>query len=81
MADPSVEIHLFAAARAAVSASVLNLPAGTLFTILDRIESDYPAFTAVRPRCSYLIDGVSAHGDIDIASGSRVDVLPPFAGG
>ncbi len=81
MADTGVEIHLFAAARAAVSASVLYLPAGSLSTILDRIESEHPKFTAVRPRCSYLVDGVSPHGDVDIASGSRVDVLPPFAGG
>ncbi len=81
MAATTVEIHLFAAARAAVSASVLSMPAGSLSAILNQIESEHPAFTAVRPRCSYLIDGVSAHGDVDIASGSRVDVLPPFAGG
>jgi molybdopterin converting factor small subunit len=50
--------------------------------ILDGIEQDHPGFAAVRPRCSYLVDEVAVHGqDVQVAGGSRVDVLPPFAGG
>ncbi len=81
MAADTVEIHLFAAARAAVGASTLTAESASLSTILDRICTQHPAFTAVRPRCSYLLDGVTIHGDVDVPSGSRVDVLPPFAGG
>jgi len=81
MADDIVEIHLFAAARAAVGAPVVTSQSGALSAILDRVTVDHPAFAGVRPRCSYLIDGITAHGDPDVPSGSRVDVLPPFAGG
>jgi len=81
MGTGTVEIHLFAAARAAVGASMMVAESGVLSAILDGISADHPAFEAVRPRCSYLLDGTTVHGDVDVPSGSRVDVLPPFAGG
>jgi len=84
MTSDMVEIHLFAAARAAVGQSMLTVEAGTLAEILDRIETGAPAFTRVRSQCSYLIDGTASHDDparVDIAGGMRLDVLPPFAGG
>jgi sulfur-carrier protein len=82
MGVPTVEIHLFAAARAAVGASSVSSQPGPLSRILDRLVQEHPAFAAVRPRCSYLIDGTTAHDpDIDVPAGSRIDVLPPFAGG
>jgi sulfur-carrier protein len=81
MAEGSIEIHLFAAARAAVGSSVVTAEPGQLSAILDRLTEATPAFAGVRPRCSYLVDGVAAHGDADVPPGSRVDVLPPFAGG
>jgi molybdopterin converting factor small subunit len=81
MGQDIVEIHLFAAARAAVGEAMLTAKSGVLSTILDDISTDHPAFAAVRPRCSYLLDGTTVHGDVDVPSGSRVDVLPPFAGG
>ncbi|MCX6433191.1 MAG: MoaD/ThiS family protein [Actinobacteria bacterium] len=77
----NVEIHLFAAARAAVGMTVVPAAAGRLSTILDRLAVEFPNFATVRPQCSYLVDGVSAQGETDVPSGSRVDVLPPFAGG
>ncbi len=78
----TVEVHLFAAARAAVGSSVVMAQPGSLARILDGLETDHPAFAAVRPRCSYLVDEVSVHAEgIDVPAGSRVDVLPPFAGG
>jgi molybdopterin synthase sulfur carrier subunit len=79
-----VEVHLFAAARAAVGQSVLTADAGTLASILTDLEAAHPAFVRVRPQCSYLVDGVSVHGDpmiVEVPFGSRLDVLPPFAGG
>ena len=79
---PAVEIHLFAAARAAVGRPAVTAPPGPLSGILDLLERDHPAFAAVRPRCSYLVDGTTVHDpDVDVPSGSQVDVLPPFAGG
>jgi molybdopterin converting factor small subunit len=77
-----VEIHLFAAARAAVGASIVAAVPGSLGAILDGLALEHPAFATVRPRCSYRVDGTAVHGeDVDVAPGSRVDVLPPFAGG
>jgi molybdopterin converting factor small subunit len=84
MESGEVRVHFFAAARAAVGAHELSMPCGSLSGILDRIEHEYPEFAAVRPRCSYLVEGVAVHGDlteIRIDPGVRVDVLPPFAGG
>jgi sulfur-carrier protein len=77
-----VEVRLFAAARAAVGRSTWMTHPDSLSAILDTLELEHPAFAAVRPRCSYLVDGVAVHGEtVDLADGSSVDVLPPFAGG
>jgi len=77
-----VEIHLFAAARAAVGSAVVTGDPGPLGGILDTIEQEHPGFAAVRPRCSYLVDEVAVHDQgVAVSAGSRVDVLPPFAGG
>ena len=78
----SVEVHLFAAARAAVGESVVSVQPGTLGSVLDELCTRFPAFVAVRPRCSFLLDETSCTDhQATINAGSRVDVLPPFAGG
>jgi molybdopterin synthase sulfur carrier subunit len=59
----------------------LSAPAGNVSEILDGIEAAHPAFAAVRPRCSCLLDGTAVHDDVTVSAGSRLDVLPPFAGG
>lgn len=78
----TVEVHLFAAARAAVGESMVTAEPGTLASILDDVTRRYPDFARVRPQCSFLVDEVSCSDQAaEIASGARVDVLPPFAGG
>jgi molybdopterin converting factor small subunit len=84
MESGEVSVHFFAAARAAVGANELAMSCGSLSGILDRVADEHPEFAEVRPRCSYLVDGVAVHGDltaIRLDPGVRVDVLPPFAGG
>jgi len=79
-----VDVHLFAAARAAVGSPHVQVAPGTLVTVCAELDARYPDFAAVRPRCSFLLNEVAVHGDpatIEIPAGSRVDVLPPFAGG
>ena len=76
-----VQVHLFAAARAAVGAPVLEAAPGSLSSILANIEQAHPAFAGVRARCSFLLDGEAVHGDPQVPGGGRIDVLPPFAGG
>jgi len=84
MSAGGINVHLFAAARAAVGAHEVSIPSDSLSGVLDRLVADYPDFAAVRPRCSYLVDGIAVHGDpaeIQLEAGARLDVLPPFAGG
>jgi sulfur-carrier protein len=83
-AENHVEVHFFAAARAAVGATSLQVGGQTLAEICDAIEMDHPSFAKVRPQCSYLVDATAVHGDptqVTVPSGARIDVLPPFAGG
>lgn len=77
----SVEVHLFAAARAAVGAAQVTMTPGRLSALLEGLAEQHPRFAAVRPQCSFLLDGEAVHGDPDVPAGSRIDVLPPFAGG
>ena len=80
--SPALEVHLFAAARAAVGESVVTVQPGTLGSVLDELGTRFPAFVAVRPRCSFLLDEISCTDSATmINAGSRLDVLPPFAGG
>jgi molybdopterin converting factor small subunit len=77
-----VQVHLFAAARAAVGASSITVQPGTLSSVLDEVSERFPAFARVRPQCSFLLDEVScSDSSAVIDAGSRLDVLPPFAGG
>ncbi|MFZ4496979.1 MAG: MoaD/ThiS family protein [Candidatus Nanopelagicales bacterium] len=80
----TVEVHLFAAARSAVGQGSVIASGKTLAAVVESLIGDYPGFAAVAPRCSYLVDGLAIHGDLDLVNlvdASRVDVLPPFAGG
>ncbi len=79
-----VQVHLFAAARAAVGSPVVEVTPGSLAAICAELDARYPDFVAVRSRCSFLVDEVAVHGEpsgIVIPPGARLDVLPPFAGG
>jgi len=78
----AVEVHLFAAARAAAGVSLVIVQPGTLREVLGQATKQCPGLAEVLPRCSYLVDEISAKADdLPVAPGSRVDVLPPFAGG
>ncbi len=77
-----VQVHLWAAARAAVGQSMITVKPGTLASVLDEVSDRYPAFAPVRPQCSFLLDEVSCCDPVaTVSAGSRIDVLPPFAGG
>lgn len=78
-----VEVHLFAAARAAAEgADVLRVPQGTLAEVLAAATGQAPGLASVLPRCSVLVDGTAGHDEgLPVPAGARVDVLPPFAGG
>ncbi|MBD8029934.1 MoaD/ThiS family protein [Corynebacterium gallinarum] len=85
-----MEIHYFAAARAArgVDREGVDKQEGTLGDLLADLGREHTDTTAagmtlaqVFDRCTFLIDGRSAQPDTTLVGASRVDVLPPFAGG
>jgi molybdopterin converting factor small subunit len=77
-----IEVHLFAAARAAAGADVLVVRGSTLGEVLAAAVAQAPGLGPVLERCSVLVDGIAAHEvDVSVPAGARVDVLPPFAGG
>ncbi len=80
----TVEVQLYAAARAAAGAERLEVRAGSLGEVLEQLLVAAPGLASVLPRCSYLVDEIAARpSDLEraIPPGSRLDVLPPFAGG
>lgn len=88
----TIEVHYFAAARAAagVAHELIDAPA-TLAELMEQLASAHTGTTdagmnlgEIFPRCSFLIDGTTSTGDpaeVRLDGVRRVDVLPPFAGG
>ena len=79
-----VTVRFFAAARQAAGAPEAACAPGTLESLGRELVERFPELDLVLPRCSYLVNGVAAHGDLDavtIQDADEVDVLPPFAGG
>jgi molybdopterin synthase sulfur carrier subunit len=82
--DDQVTVRFYAGARAASGCDQVTVAPGSLEKVIEDLHSVFPALTRVTPLCSYLVDGVTAKRRDDgpfIGAGSRVDVLPPFAGG
>jgi molybdopterin synthase sulfur carrier subunit len=78
-----VQVRYFAGARAAAGVSEESADASTLRELVDELgERHGDRLTVVLRACSFLLDGVAAHGPHDSLAGvGTIDVLPPFAGG
>jgi sulfur-carrier protein len=82
--DDQVTVRFFAAARAAAGCDEATVVPGPLGQVIEGLHATFPALAAVTPRCSFLVDGLPStrhEGGPLVGAGSRVDVLPPFAGG
>jgi molybdopterin converting factor small subunit len=77
----SVQVRLFAVARAKAGTELISCEPGSLASIIESLKA-HGELANVLPQCSYLVDGL-APSDINqnISAGSTVDVLPRFAGG
>ncbi|PQM74146.1 MoaD/ThiS family protein [Corynebacterium sp. J010B-136] len=87
-----VDVHFFAAARDAAGCTHTSLvdaevPA-TLGDLLQFLSTTFTGTTGagtsmaeVLERCSFLLDGKTSTAETPLSGVSRVDVLPPFAGG
>jgi len=87
-----VDVHFFAAARDAAGCTHTSLAHGdvpaTLGDLLEFLSTTFTGTTGagtsmveVLERCSFLLDGKTSTAETPLSGVSRVDVLPPFAGG
>lgn len=85
MTQTEVTVRFWAAARAAAGLESDRYPAATLAQVLAAAGRRHPDLVEVLPRCSYLLDGAAVSAvtaaDRQLAPGSTLEVLPPFAGG
>ncbi|WP_448853503.1 MoaD/ThiS family protein [Corynebacterium frankenforstense] len=85
----TIEVHYFAAARAAAGTALERVEApGTLSELVARLAAAHSGTTeagmslaSVLERCSFLVDGARSELSASLDDAARVDVLPPFAGG
>lgn len=77
-----VTLRYWAGARAAAGVSEETLLVGPLVgDVLDGAVEAHPALRDVVAVCSVLVDGRSVGREVEVAEGTVVEVLPPFAGG
>lgn len=79
-----MQITYYAGAADAAGTGSAQLDAGDLTAteLLDRLGAGDEKLASVLSCCSVLVDGSPVRdGSQLITAGSRVDVLPPFAGG
>lgn len=83
-----MEIHYFAAARAAAGVESESVTAVTLGELLDDRAAHHQGTTdagmslgEIFERCTFLVDGRNSDRVTPLAGVTRIDVLPPFAGG
>jgi sulfur-carrier protein len=76
------KVNLYAAARAAAGAELLEIEASTLGILIEKLTSKNSELAKLLPTCSYLLNGESCE-DLNrvLAEGDNIDVLPQFAGG
>ncbi len=77
-----VTVRLYAAARSASGISEVEVLPDRLEHILLSLAFGNPRLSQVFAQCTFLIDGISVHDmNVEVAAGSTIDILPPFAGG
>lgn len=93
MLGAMIDIHYFAAARAArgqaqEALDPATVPGNTLGDLLDHLGATHAegragglSLAEIFDRCTFLVDGRNSAPDAPLPSPCRVDVLPPFAGG
>lgn len=75
-------IRLFAGAADAAGVTACDVDAADTDALREALGSAYgPDLTRVLPQCTLLVDGIAAVEKTSLSPETRVDVLPPFAGG
>jgi len=86
MSAPNVTLTvlLFAQAREQAGAGrlELELPAGSRVSdALAALTRDHPGLVALRPNLAVALDGELVRGDVLLAAGAELALLPPVSGG
>ncbi|HUO85836.1 MAG TPA: molybdenum cofactor biosynthesis protein MoaE [Thermoanaerobaculia bacterium] len=79
-----VRVVAFATAAEALGSGErdVELPeGGSLADLRELLERDHPALIALWPRLALAVDGRLAAGDVPLAAGAEVALLPPVSGG
>ncbi len=80
--SPTVVLRLFASARQAAGTSRAEVEGRTVAAVLDRAVADYgPAFADVLATSRVWRNGEPTDGDVAVADGDEIAVLPPVSGG
>ena len=76
------QVNLYAAARAAIGQSRIELTAASLGELLAALGAKNVKLAKLLPTCTYLLNGIACE-DLNqkISESDEIDVLPQFAGG
>ncbi|GAB3996194.1 MoaD/ThiS family protein [Glycomyces albus] len=79
----SVKVRYFAGAKAAAGVPEEEVDAGSVGELKGALARRHgPALEKVLAAATVLVDGRAARdGDLRLAAGTTVEILPPFAGG
>lgn len=80
-ATGTVTVRYWAAAKAAAGVATEDRAAGTVGAVLAAARADHRDLGPVLAVASVLLDGRPTRDDDEVAPGSTLEVLPPFAGG
>ena len=76
------QVNLYAAARAALGQSQIQLAATNLGELVTVLSATDAKLAKLLPTCTYLLNGIACEDlDRQLLEGDQIDVLPQFAGG
>ncbi len=77
-----ITVHFYAAARAASGLDEMKIAVTSVQEVLKQCSSLNSVMNQIIPQCGVLIDGIPCHDfEARLPSGTRIDILPKFAGG
>ena len=76
------QVNLYAAARAALGQSQIQLSAANLGELVTALSATDAKLAKLLPTCTYLLNGIACEDlERQLLEGDQIDVLPQFAGG
>ena len=77
-----ITVHFYAAARAAAGLAEMRIAVTSVQEVLKQCSSLNTVMNQLIPQCGVLVDGIACHDfETLLPAGTRIDILPKFAGG